>query len=195
MNIILASQSPNRKKLLLKAGVNFETFKPQIDEKKFLDPKNPSKTCRHLAQLKALKAQKSYPESVIIGCDQLAYLNGKLFGKPLKEKQAMENLIQLQGKTHQLFTAVFMLWGRKSFFHISKSFMTMRRLSIAQIKQYILKDQPLKAAGSYHVESLGISLFEKIKTEDFNSIEGLPLIQVVNQLIKWGYPLLDESSK
>ena len=195
MNIILASQSPNRKKLLLKAGIDFQIFNPQVDEEKFLDPRNPTVTCSRLAKLKALEAQKIYPESVIIGSDQMAYLKGRLFGKALTKKQAIDNLIQLQGKTHKLFTAVSMLWGAKSFLHVSKSLLTMRKLSISQIKQYILKDQPLKAAGAYHVESLGISLFEKIKTEDFNSIEGLPLIQVINQLIKWGCPFLEESSK
>jgi len=190
MNVILASQSPNRKKLLLKAGISFQVFDPQIDEEKFLNPANPSGTCSQLARLKALKAQKFYPESLIIGSDQLAYLKSQLFGKALTERQAIDNLVQLQGKTHKLFTAVSMLWGQKSFLHVSKSLLTMRKLTVSQIKEYILRDQPLKAAGTYHVESLGISLFEKIKTEDFNSIEGLPLIQVINQLIKWGYPFL-----
>ena len=192
MNIILASQSPNRKKLLLKAGIKFEVFNSDIEEDKYLNPKSPAQTCQHLARLKALKAQEQYLESVIIACDQMAYLNGKLFGKSLTEKQAIDNLIQLQGKTHKLFTSVVMLWRKKSFSYTSKSLLTMRTLSVSQIKQYILKDQPLKAAGTYHVESLGISLFKKIKTEDFNSIEGLPLIQVINQLIRWGYPLLKE---
>ena len=190
MNIILASQSPNRKKLLLKAGIEFEIFDSKIEEEKFLKPKQPAQTCSHLAKLKALKAQESFPKNVIIGCDQMAYFKGKLFGKALTERQAIDNLVRLQGKTHKLFTAVCMLWGRKSFLHVSESLLTMRRLSPSQIKEYILKDQPLKAAGSYHVESFGITLFEKIKTEDFNSIEGLPLIQVINQLIKWGYPFL-----
>ena len=63
----------------------------------------------------------------------------------------------------------------------------MRSLTVKQIKNYILKEQPLNSAGSYHIESYGITLFKKITTEDFNSIQGLPLIQVVNQLIKWNY--------
>jgi len=195
MNIILASQSPSRKRLLLKAGLSFQVVNSQIEEESFLDPRRPSGTCRLLARLKALEVQKLYPESLIIGSDQLAYSKGQLFGKALTEKQAIDNLIQLQGKTHKLYTAVCMLWGSKKFSYVSKSVLTMRRLSVSQIRQYILKDQPLKAAGTYHLESLGIGLFEKIKTEDFNSIEGLPLIQTMNQLIKWGYPFLEESSK
>ena len=111
MNIILASQSPNRKKLLLKAGIDFQVFDSQIDEEQFLDPRNPAVTCSHLAKLKALKAQKIYPDSVIIGSDQMAYLKDRLFGKALTKKQAIDNLIQLQGKTHKLFTAVLYVMG------------------------------------------------------------------------------------
>ena len=187
MNIILASQSPSRKKLLQQAGLSFKVFPAHINEEKFLDPKKPSYSCSQLAKLKALKAKKEYPENIIIGCDQMAYLKGKLFGKALTEKKAIENLIHLQGKTHKLFTAVCMLWENKSFLHVSKSLMTMRHLTVKQIKNYILKEQPLNSAGSYHIESYGITLFKKIETEDFNSIQGLPLIQVVNQLIKWNY--------
>ncbi|MBC6415337.1 MAG: septum formation protein Maf [Bdellovibrionales bacterium] len=192
MNIILASQSPNRKKLLLKAGIEFKVFVPDIEEKDFINPKRPSYSCLQLARLKALKAKKKYPKNVIIGCDQMAFLKGKLFGKALTKRQALENLIQLQGKTHNLFTAVCILWEHKSFNYISKSSMTMRGLTVKQIKNYISKEKPLFAAGSYHIESSGISLFKKIKSEDFNSIEGLPLIQIINQLIKWGYPLFQD---
>ena len=82
-----------------------------------------------------------------------------------------------------------MLWEEKTFSHKSTSLLSMRSLTARQIKNYVLKEQPLKAAGCYHIESKGITLFEKIKTEDFNSIEGLPLIQVINQLLEWDYPL------
>jgi len=192
MNIILASQSPSRKKLLLKTGIPFETFDSQIKEEKFFNPQKPAHTCRYLAKLKALKAQEHHPDSLIIACDQMAYFKGKLFGKAFTEKQAIDNLIQLQGNTHKLFTALIMLKGKKRFSHVSKSLLTMRTLSLSQIQSYIKADQPLKAAGSYHIESIGISLFTKVKTEDFNSIEGLPLMQLINQLIKWGYPLLQK---
>ena len=88
MDIILASQSPSRKKLLQQTGVSFKVFPAHINEKKFLNPKKPSHSCSQLAKLKALKAKKEYPESMIIGCDQMAYLKGKLFGKALTEKKS-----------------------------------------------------------------------------------------------------------
>ena len=189
MKIVLASQSASRKKLLSKVGLKFEIFIPNIDEKRLLDSKNPADSCYAIAKQKALKAQTKHPQDIIIACDQMVYLNGKLFGKAYTEKKAIETLIQLQGQTHILLSALCMLWEKKEFSHISKNHLSMRPLSLKQIKNYVTKEQPLKSAGSYHVESLGLALFEKIKTDDFNSIEGLPLIQVVNQLLIWGYPI------
>ena len=189
MKIILASQSPSRKKLLSKIGLKFEVFATNIDEEKLLDPKKPADSCYAIAKQKALTAKIKYPKDLIITCDQMAYLNGKLFGKAHTEKKAIENLVQLQGKTHTLISALYMSWAKKDGFHISKSHLSMRPLSLKQITDYVRKEQPLKSAGSYHVESIGLTLFEKIKTEDFNSIEGLPLIKLVNQLKKWNYPL------
>ena len=189
MKILLASQSSSRKRLLSQAGLSFELFAPHIDEEKYLDPRQPSDSCRKLAKLKALKAQKAYPQHVIIAGDQMAYYKGQFFGKAHSQQKAIENLTLLQGKTHSLWTACYMLWGQKKFVHVAKSLLSMRKLTVSQIKNYVEKEQPLYSAGSYHVETGGITLFEKIETDDFNNIQGLPLIRICNQLWEWGYPL------
>ena len=189
MKIVLASQSPNRKKLLSKAGLTFKIFSPNIQEEIFIDTKQPEYSCLNVAKQKALKAQKVHKTEIIIACDQMAYSEGKIFGKAHTEQKAIQTLIELQGRPHTLFTGLCMLWENKEHSYLCKSRMTMRALSPKQIKNYVLKEKPLKCAGSYQVEALGIKLFEKIETEDFNSIEGLPLIQVISQLEKWGWPL------
>lgn len=192
MKIILASQSPNRKKLLSKAGFIFEIFEPNIEEKQFIIKGQAKSSCINVAKQKALKAQTVYKNDILIACDQMAYLNNELFGKAHSVEKAIQCLTKLQGQTHSLLTGLYMLWGEKSYSYLCESKMTMRKLSKKQITNYILKERPLKSAGSYHIESQGIQLFEKIETEDFNAIEGLPLIQVINQLSKWGWPLLDK---
>ena len=146
----------------------------------------------NIAKQKALKAQSIYKTDLIIACDQMAYCEGKLFGKAHTEQKAIQILIELQGQTHTLLTGLYMLWENKKYSCLCKSKLTMRKLNAKQIKNYVLKEKPLKCAGSYHIESQGIKLFEKIETEDFHSIEGLPLIQVINQLERWGYPLFDD---
>ena len=189
MKIILASQSPSRKKLLNNLGLKFEVLASNINEEKLLDVKKPDKSCYAIAQQKALIARDKYPQDIIIACDQMAYLEGEFFGKAHTEKKAIQNLVQLQGKTHTLISALCMLWEKKEFYHISKSYLKMRSLTSRQIQNYVMKEKPLNSAGSYHIESLGIALFEKVKTDDFYSIQGLPLIQVASQLLKWNYPL------
>ena len=189
MQIILASESPSRKRLLSQAGLQFKVFPPNIQEERFLNPKKPEDSCLYIAKQKALKAQSHYPEAIIIACDQMVYFEEHLFGKAYTIKKAIDTLVQLQGQTHCLFSALCMLWKEKNFYHICPSYLSMRPLNPKQIKNYVLRERPLNSAGSYHIESQGISLFQKIKTEDFNAIEGLPLIQIFNQLIKWGYPV------
>ena len=189
MKIILASQSPSRARLLSKTGLAFKVFSPHIDEKRFLNPKKPGDSCLFIAKQKALKAQALYKREIIIACDQMAYLEGRFFGKAHTIKKAIENLTKLSGKTHTLFSGLCLLWEDKKLLYLCQSHLSMRALSQQEIKSYVLKEKPLKSAGSYHIESQGIKLFEKIQTEDFNAIEGLPLIQVINQLAKWNSPL------
>lgn len=191
MKLILASQSPNRQKLLRKAGFAFEIFEPNIEEKQFITNEKPKNSCINVAKQKALKAQAVYKQEIIIACDQMACLNGELFGKAHSVEKAVQCLTKLQGQSHSLLTGLYMLWEEKSYAYLCESKMTMRKLTKQQITNYVQNEKPLKCAGCYHIESQGIQLFEKVETEDFNAIEGLPLIQVINQLSKWGWPLLD----
>ena len=194
MNIILASQSPNRQSLLKQATVKFQIFIPDIEEEKYLNEKDePQNICLKIAQEKALKAYKTYPEDIIIASDQLAYLDRKFYGKSLTPEKACQALSELQGKTHDLITSLYMCYKDRSFSHVSISKMSMRTLSLNQIKKYVSTDKPLHCAGSYHIEAAGVGLFKKIKTDDFNSIIGLPLTALINQLILWEYPYLNQS--
>lgn len=194
MKILLASQSPSRKKLLKKIGLIFKTFSPNIEEHKFIDSKNPKISSLKVAQQKALKAQSLYKTACIIACDQIAYIDQTICYKAHTQKKAKFYLNLLQGRTHTLFTGLYMLYGKKSYSYVCESQLRMRKLSEQQIQNYILKDQALYSAGSYHIESQGLQLFEHIKTEDFNAIEGLPLIKTINQLVAWGLPIFKSTS-
>ena len=186
-NIILASQSPARKKLLNSLKIPFTVIPPQVDEevykKKIKDPKN---LCQTLARLKAESIQKK--NCWIIGSDQIVYLEGRIFGKPENRLKAMKTLSLLQGKTHQLMTALHLQRPEGSYFEeliINK--MSMRPLTQKQIEFYLDQDQdqPFACAGSYTIEKRGITLFEKIDSPDFNAIIGLPLISLCSQLKPW----------
>ena len=192
MDIILASQSPSRKALLDQIGIQFECVPSGVDESSVENSKgSPDEICLKLAIMKAEAVQKLHHGKVIIASDQLAFLGLKPYGKAYTISQAQKNLESLQGKTHHLINGLCMIYGEKNYTHISTNNMTMRTLSPSQIANYIKRDQPIESSGSYKIEKTGIGLFEKIESDDFSSILGLPLTVVVNQLIQWGYKFLN----
>ena len=194
MKIILASQSPGRKLLLKRTGIPFEVFVPAINEEAcFKEIKTPTVSiCLHIAQKKAERVFAERPEAVIIAADQMAFFDGQFYGKALNPEKAIQTLSLFQGKTHKLINGLYMKYKDKTFSRITINKMSLRSLSLDQIKAYVQRDQPLHSAGCYYIDQTGLTLFEKIESEDFSSIIGLPIMTVVNQLIKWGYPYLQK---
>ena len=192
MKVLLASSSPSRRQLLKQAGVAHDTFDPNIPEADFLKTTQlaPKDICLELARQKGEKGEKHSPESAVIACDQLAFLNGSVFAKAHTTEKAIEHLSRLQGQRHELIHGLYMSFRGQILCQAFINKMSMRPLSQNQIKHYVLKDKPLKSAGSYLVDSLGLGLFQKIESEDFSSIIGLPVTAVLNQLIKWGFRFL-----
>ena len=184
-NIILASQSPARKKLLNSIKLSFTVIPSKVDEelykKKIKDPKT---LCQTLARTKVESINNK--NCWVIGSDQIVYLSGQILGKPGNKLKAIETLSLLQGKTHQLMTALCLQRPDGSYFEeLIVNSMSMRTLTQKQIEFYLDQDKPYGCAGSYTIEKRGISLFEKIDSPDFNAIIGLPLISLCSQLKLW----------
>jgi septum formation protein len=188
--IILASTSKYRKQLLQQLKIDFETLSPTNDEdlqKEIFLKTNmeltdrPQKLAEHLAIEKAKSvAQKN---SIVIGSDQLLQFQNKIYGKAKTIELAKQHLLELSSHQAQLITAVTVIHNLSSvvsFTNITN--LTFRKLNKQEIERYIAKDQPLDCAGSFKIESLGISLFSKIETDDFSAIQGLPLIQLAQVL-------------
>ena len=178
--------------LLKRTGIPFEIEIPSLNEGAyFKEVKNPTKSiCLHIAKKKAEKIFLKRPEAILIAADQMAFFDGRFYGKALNTEKAIETLSLFQGKTHQLINGLYMKYGDKTFSHTTINKMTLRPLSLKQIKAYVQRDRPLHSAGCYYIDQRGLGLFEKIESEDFSSIIGLPVMTVINQLIKWGYPYL-----
>ena len=95
--LILASSSPYRQALLARLGLPFEAISPEIDESP-LDGEMPAETALRLAQLKARKVAETHPHALIIGCDQVATLDGIQLGKPMTHENAVKQLQQQRGR-------------------------------------------------------------------------------------------------
>lgn len=186
--LILASQSIYRKELLQRLQVPFECVSPDLDESPFKSAnQHPQKISEALSLAKAEKVFSSHPNACVIGGDQVAHLKGRILNKPLNKDNALEQLTELCGKTHELFTSISVLspQGRTTFTDVTQ--LTMRTLSTEALQRYIEKDQPLDCAGSYKIEKLGVSLFEKIETQDPTAIVGIPLMRLQQTLTEIGY--------
>ena len=188
LQILLASSSRYRRELLGRLLPSFDSVTPDVDEHAFhdLEP-TPDSLAQRLAMEKTLAVFRRFPDAIVIGSDQLADLNGQVLGKPGTVLAAVDQLLSMSGKTHRLLTAVCIATPGKPLISIlNETRLTMRSLTPEEALRYVERDQPLDCAGSYKIESLGISLFERIETEDFTAIMGLPLIQVSQSLRELG---------
>lgn len=188
--LILASTSKYRGELLSQLGWAFEAVAPGVDEDKLKDQGlSPSELAMTLSKFKAQAVYAKRPGACVIGSDQVCTMDGKIFGKPGTVERAAEQLSIMQGKSHELLTAVTVIHpgGEETF--LNRTTLHMRSLNLKQIHSYVSRDLPLDCAGSYKLESAGIKLFRDIDMHDHTAIIGLPLIELTTTLLKLGYPL------
>lgn len=194
MNIILASTSKYRAQLLHQLALPFSQIAPVVDEEKlkvqlehqFVN--DPKQIAIELARAKA--ESLASPQSLVIGGDQLVNFENLILGKPLNYQNAFSQLQKMQGNTHQLITALAICYQSQTHLICDITTLKMRPLSDLQIKNYLQLDQPFDCAGSYKLEKHGITLFEKIESQDFTAIQGIPLIALTNLLQNLNIPLL-----
>jgi len=181
--LILASSSPYRREILQKLQIPFNCVSPKIDEQLLTDEK-PFQSATRLAQTKAQKVAEEYPHALIIGCDQVATLEGIQLGKPLNHKNATKQLQLMRGKEVTFYSAICLLNAQTARMQVEvvPYQVKFRHYSDAEIDHYLTKDQPYHCAGSAKSEGLGIVLIERMIGEDPNALVGLPLIKLVSML-------------
>ncbi len=186
--LVLASTSVYRQELLKRLGLSFKSQAPGIDEDAEKDKGlSPQKLAEHLAGLKARSLLT--PGQVVVGGDQLVHFQGQILGKPGSVKAAIEQLLSMSGQSHDLITAVCVSSDQGEVLFTDITRMTLRNLTRSEVERYVEHDQPLDCAGAYKIEKLGITLMEKIETEDFTAIQGLPLMKLAKVLRDKGFQL------
>lgn len=182
--LILASQSSARKMLLGNAGLEFKAITADIDERGIQAASrlsNPREIGLLLAGAKAKAVSAGHPGSYVIGADQTLALGTRLFNKPSGRAQALAQLRDLAGKTHELNSAVAVARdGTIVFEDVSVARMSMREMTDAELSAYLdaAGDAVTTSVGAYQLESLGIHLFERIEGDHF-TILGLPLLPLL----------------
>ena len=187
MDILLASKSPTRAKLLKNAGILFQAVGHGVDEEEVklsMSSHKPKDVAIKLSELKALKVSASNPNMFVIGSDQVLDHKGKLFSKASDKKIAEEQLKALSGQEHTLITSTIVAKNNSVVWrHLNESKMKMRDLSDQVITKYIseVEEETLNIVGVYAIEKEGIKLFESIGGDVF-SIQGLSMLPLVQFL-------------
>ncbi len=190
-SIILASTSPFRRQLLERLDLPFRTASPDVDETALPD-ESPEALVRRLAEAKARAVMSIYPTALIIGSDQVALLHGEVLGKPGAHEQAVKQLQRLSGQAAQFLTALCLLNSVTGTLQteVVSTHVVFRRLSNTQIEHYLEREPAYQCAGSFKSEGLGISLLDKINSDDPTALIGLPLIRLAQMLEREGVAIL-----
>jgi MAF protein len=189
--IILASTSTTRRQLLARLNVPFDVISPEIDESPFERENAQTLSCR-LAEQKAATVSTQFPHALVIGSDQVVWIESEphvFIGKPLTASKAYEQLRMLSGKLVHFETAVNVQCQQLNInrTELIRFLVHFRTLSAIEIQRYVALDQPFYSAGSIKAENLGISLFEAMHGEDFTALMGLPLIKLSQMLREVGW--------
>ena len=183
--LILASVSPRRAELLRQLGVEFRVVPSHVPE-----VHNDQLTACEAAQINAYRkarfVAKRFPDALVLGADTLVYLDTALFGKPVNLEQAYEMLERLQGRTHQVVTAICLIQLRDHRQRIvaETSDVTFLPLDALKIRRYLNRVNPLDKAGAYAIQEEGDWIVEKI-SGSYTNIVGLPLEKLREELDGW----------
>jgi septum formation protein len=181
--IVLASSSPYRRELLARLRLDFDIKAPAIDEAA-LPGEAAGATALRLAQVKARAVSGEFPESLVIGCDQVAELDGTCLGKPGSHGSAVAQLKVMRGKTVVFHTAVALLNSGTRAMQAADVPTTVlfRDYSDREIERYLEIERPYDCAGSAKIEGLGIVLVERVSSDDPSALIGLPLMRLAAML-------------
>lgn len=189
--IILASASPRRKELLAQIGLTFE-IKPSNAEE-VTKSESPADMVMELSDLKASDifeglSENEKKETLVIGSDTVVALDGAVMGKPGTEENAVRMLTSLQGRSHQVYTGVTLIWQekegegtvlRKSFFE--ETAVEIYPMSAEEITAYVKTGEPMDKAGAYGIQGAFAAYIKGI-TGDYNNVVGLPIGRLYQEM-------------
>ncbi len=187
--IILASKSEVRKKLLEKNKIKCRVEPSNVDEgsvKEALrkEEATPSIISKNLAELKANKISQKYINEIVLGADSVIDLEGEIISKPSDRIEALKILKRLNGKTHQLVSSVCISRGGSMIWNYTdKASLTMKNNTNLELENYLVKisDKALYAYNVYQIEGEGRSLFSKIQGDE-DTVMGLPVKKIKEYL-------------
>jgi septum formation protein len=184
--LILASGSPRRAEILRNGGFEFATYVMHADESR-RTRESPAKYVGRVARAKARAAAEKLRgksgQAIVIGADTVVLAGAKILGKPLDVKDARRMLHLLSGKTHRVLTglSVLSLPDGAERHHVETTRVRFRKMSNAEIDDYIATGESFGKAGAYAIQGIGGRYVTQIEGCYFNVV-GLPLARLCKLL-------------
>lgn len=194
--IILASASPRRRELLGQVGIIPEVLPSHVEE--VVTSTKPDHVVMELSAQKAEDVAAMYydratvtgPDVVIIGADTVVAVDGEILGKPRDAEDAVRMITMIQGRTHQVYTGVTMIFGRtgECMTFAEKTDVHVYPMTEEQIRRYVDTKDPMDKAGAYGIQGCFAAHIQGI-SGDYSSVVGLPVGRVCQELsargIEW----------
>lgn len=180
--LILASASPRRKELLSLLGIPF-TVKVHYEEDPQIVYATPVNFVSEVAEEKGKVIAKLSESSIVMSADTIVVLEQEILEKPKSSAQAKEMLKRLSGKTHSVYTSVCIFENQLVSQFCVETKVTFFDLSEEWIDAYVSTGDSLDKAGAYGIQTIG-GLFVKEIAGDYNSVVGLPIARVYQELVK-----------
>jgi len=173
--------------LLARLGIPFECRAPAIDES-VREDESPLDLVTRLAAEKAQAVCQVNPQAIVVGSDQVAVFDDRIIGKPGNHEKALEQLLSFSGRAVEFLTSVSVQCLETGFSqrHVDTTRVGFRHLQRAEIERYLEAEKPYDCAGAFKAESLGIALFEYVRSDDPTALIGLPLISTAAMLRQAG---------
>ncbi len=197
MEVILASASPRRKELLEQIGLTFRIEVSNVEEK--ITTTLPHSIVEELSSQKAeavLQGISSDEEMLVIGADTIVACGKQILGKPVNVQDAVNMLRMLQGKAHEVYTGVTLLYRkkieagavtneqvvRKTFHEVTK--VHFYPMTEQEIKAYVSTKDPMDKAGAYGIQGFCARYISGIEG-DYNNVVGLPIGRLYQEAKEW----------
>lgn len=172
--LVLASQSPRRELLLRMLGLHFDVIPAELDET-YRNGESAGPHAERLAREKAQAVAARRPDALVIGSDTVVVLDGRVLGKPRDPEHAVEMLMSLQGREHQVETAVAVASpGHPLLSGVESVRVRFRPFDRTLATDYVQTGEPMDKAGAYGIQGYGAAIVERIEG-DYFAVMGLPI--------------------
>jgi septum formation protein len=179
--LVLASGSPRRRQLLEMLGIPIEVRPSHIPE-----IRDPGESAQAYAERLAREKAASIPGPLVLGADTTVVVDGEVLEKPADAADALRMLRRLQGRAHQVITAIALKTPDRMLGATDITAVTFRPADDDVLRAYVATGEPMDKAGAYGIQGYGAALVERIDG-DFFGVMGLPVRLVLDLLARAGY--------